>query len=268
MTETTQELFVDIKQLLDSAKEDYAQSRWGNHEYYVVEFNLLLKRVHSLGLDFGITEVTETDRDEVIHRSGTLMPGRPLPMKPSIASKVRKLREVINAAEKLSRQVAKAAGLDLGKEDSPLILVENLCSRFHTIARQLRSRRENRPTIEIEDEYDVQDLFHALLRLSFDDIRSEEWTPSYAGKSARMDFLLKAEQVVVETKKTRKGLDAKELGDQLIIDIRRYQSHPDCKTLFCFVYDPEARIANPVGIESDLSKTYNDLDVIVRIEPK
>jgi hypothetical protein len=83
-----------------------------------------------------------------------------------------------------------------------------------------------------------------------------------------MGFLLKAERVVVETKKTRKGLDAKELGDQLIIDIQRYQSHPDCKTLFCFVYDPEARIANPMGIESDLSKTYNDLDVIVQIEPK
>ena len=114
----------------------------------------------------------------------------------------------------------------------------------------------------------MQDLLHALLRLNFDDIRPEEWTPSYAGKSARMDFLLKAEQVVVETKKTRKGLDAKELGDQLIIDIQRYQSHPDCKTLFCFVYDPEARIANPVGIENDLSKTYNGLDVIVQIEPK
>ncbi|HZG52484.1 MAG TPA: hypothetical protein VEZ40_10140 [Pyrinomonadaceae bacterium] len=143
-----------------------------------------------------------------------------------------------------------------------------MSQRFHQVARQLRNRYSQRPTIEVEDEYDMQDLLHALLRLNFDDIRPEEWTPSYAGKSARMDFLLKAEQVVVETKKTRKGLDAKELGDQLIIDIQRYQSHPDCKTLFCFVYDPEARIANPVGIENDLSKTYNGLDVIVQIEPK
>lgn len=43
----------------------------------------------------------------------------------------------------------------------------------------------------LEDEYDVQDLPHALLLLYFDDVRAEEWTPSYAGKSARMDFLLK-----------------------------------------------------------------------------
>jgi hypothetical protein len=60
----------------------------------------------------------------------------------------------------------------------------------------------------------------------------------------------------------------KALGDQLIMDIRRYQTHPDGKTLFRFVYDPEARIANPVGIARGLSKTYDDLDVIVRIEPK
>ena len=50
--------------------------------------------------------------------------------------------------------------------------------------------------------------------------------PSYAGKSARMDFLLKTEQVVVETKKTRKGLDAKVLGDELLIDIQKISSAP------------------------------------------
>ncbi len=79
--------------------------------------------------------------------------------------------------------------------------------------------RENRETLKIEDEYDVQDLLHALLLLYFDDVRAEEWTPSYAGKSARMDFLLKNERVVIEVKKTRLGLADKELGDQLIIDV-------------------------------------------------
>ncbi len=79
--------------------------------------------------------------------------------------------------------------------------------------------RENRETLKIEDEYDVQDLLHALLLLYFDDVRTEEWTPSYAGKSSRMDFLLKNERVVIEVKKTRLGLADKELGDQLIIDV-------------------------------------------------
>lgn len=77
----------------------------------------------------------------------------------------------------------------------------NIFSRFHRVARQLRSRHNGRSTLEIEDEYDVQDLLHALLQLHFDDIRAEEWTPSYAGKSARVDFLLKKEKIVIEVKK-------------------------------------------------------------------
>ena len=161
--------------------------------------------------------------------------------------------------------------LDFEKEKSkpqdPLTCIEKICLRFHPIARQLCNRYNNRKTLSIEDEYDVQDLLHALLTLHFDDIRPEEWTPSYAGSCSRMDFLLKQEQIVIEVKKTRKTLKAKELGEQLIIDIQKYKQHPDCSTLFCFVYDPEGWIANPRGIENDLNKTYDKLPVKVMITP-
>jgi hypothetical protein len=86
-------------------------------------------------------------------------------------------------------------------QQSSLSIVENICNRFHLVCRRLRTRYSDRPTIEIEDEYDVQDLLHALLHLHFDDIRREEWTPSYAGGSSRVDFLLKSEQIVIEVKK-------------------------------------------------------------------
>lgn len=145
--------------------------------------------------------------------------------------------------------------------------VEALCNRFHLVARQLRQRHAGRQTLDVADEYDVQDLLHSLLHLHFNDIRAEEWTPSYAGGSARVDFLLKNESIVVEIKKTRKGLAAKEIGDQLLIDIGRYQAHPDCKKLICFVYDPEGQIANPRGIENDLSQPINDMDVRLFIRP-
>lgn len=46
-------------------------------------------------------------------------------------------------------------------------------------------------------------------------------------------------------------MTAKKLGGKLIIDRARYEKHPDCKTLVCFVYDPGGRIENPVGIERD-----------------
>jgi hypothetical protein len=150
----------------------------------------------------------------------------------------------------------------------PIELVENLCLSFHKVARQLRSRYNSRETLKIEDEYDVQDLFHALLKIHFDDIRDEEWTPSYAGACSIVDFLLKQENLIIEIKKTRKGLEAKEVGEQLLVDIQRYKTHPSCGSLICFVYDPDGRIANPKGIENDLSRVIDGLQVKVLIYPK
>jgi hypothetical protein len=83
-----------------------------------------------------------------------------------------------------------------------------------------------------------------------------------------MDFLLKAEQIVIEAKMTRAGLGAKDVSDQLIIDAARYRQHQDCKTLVCLVYDPGGLVKNPRGIERDLTKlSGNGLEVICIITP-
>ncbi|AWN24456.1 hypothetical protein DKM44_03910 [Deinococcus irradiatisoli] len=145
-------------------------------------------------------------------------------------------------------------------------MLVNLCEKFHAMARQLRHRYGNRSTLNITDEYDVQDLLHALLLLHFEDVRAEEWTPSHDGASSRMDFLLKTERIVVEVKKTRAGLTARKLGEELIIDSQRYRSHKECDTLVCFVYDPEGFIANPRGVENDLNQD-TPLQVRVLIQP-
>jgi hypothetical protein len=91
---------------------------------------------------------------------------------------------------------------------------------------------------------------------------------SYAGKSSKVDFFLKAEGIVIEVKMTRERLDGKKIGDELIIDIERYRKMPGCHLLICFVYDPEHRIQNPVGFENDLSRTEGDLAVQVIVLPK
>ena len=128
----------------------------------------------------------------------------------------------------------------------------------------MAQRERNRPSLTIDDEYDVQYLFKGLLKLFFDDIRREEWTPSYAGKSTRMDFLIKSEQVVIELKMTRAGLKtAVQVGEELIIDIHHYRYHADCKKLVAFVYDPERHIEEPRSLENDLSKMIDDMPVKV-----
>jgi hypothetical protein len=146
-------------------------------------------------------------------------------------------------------------------------LIANLCRRFPRFARQLATRHDNRAALTIDDEFDVQDTLHALLQLHFDDVRPEEWAPSYAGSRTRMDFLLKRERTVVETKMTRKGLDQRKVVEELIVDKDHYRGHPDCKTLVCFVYDPDHRLDNPDALEADVSGDQAGLLTRVVIAP-
>lgn len=139
-----------------------------------------------------------------------------------------------------------------------ITILENIFRNFHKMAIKLKDRYDNRATLDINDEYDVQDLLYAALQLFFEDVRKEEWTPSYAGNSSRVDFLLKDKNIIIEVKKTRKSMSDKELGEQLIIDIAKYKVHPNCKMLICFIYDPDVRIVNPKGIKNDLEKDNGD----------
>lgn len=186
-----------------------------------------------------------------------------------IGESISKMKSIINQLESNAEEYRKAflsLTRPIVQSNSNLELdLEILFNRFHQIVLQLRDRYNDRDTLDVSDEYDVQDLLHALLKIYCEDIRCEEWTPSYAGSSSRQDFLLKNEQIVIETKKTRKGLNDRTLADELIIDIARYQTHPDCKKLICFVYDPENRINNPRGIEKDLNKDTNEFIVKVFI---
>ncbi|MBM6995776.1 hypothetical protein IM700_008860 [Paenibacillus sp. DXFW5] len=175
-----------------------------------------------------------------------------------------KLLESIRDEAQVGRILAKKASKVL----EPIDNLGNIFNKFHRVAKQLRSRHSERPTLDITDEYDVQDLLHSIMHLHFDDIRAEEWTPSYAGGGSRVDFILKNEKIVVEVKRSRKSMKAKDLGEQLIIDIQRYKVHPDCKTLLCFVYDPEGYIANPRGIENDLNNKTDNMPVHVFIRPE
>lgn len=151
---------------------------------------------------------------------------------------------------------------------TPVELVKILCYRFHSVVRQLRLRGEHRATLSVEDEVDVQDLLHALLRIQFDDIDTEEWTPNYAEGAPRTTFLLNDNQLAVLVKKTRNGLTAKDLTEQLRIDTERYLTKSRCTSLLCFIYDPDGRIGNPRAFETALTTVNGSLTIGVLIAPK
>ncbi len=147
-------------------------------------------------------------------------------------------------------------------------ILENLFKKFHRIAQTLRNRYDNRPTLIIKDEYDVQDLLRSILKEHFDDVRDEDYVPSYAGSNSRIDFVLKTEKIVIETKMTNEKLKDREVGNQLLIDIGRYKNHQDCDTLILFIYDKGDFILNKNGLITDLNKMSTDtLNVKTFINP-
>jgi hypothetical protein len=166
----------------------------------------------------------------------------------------------------LALKIAASAAKGRGGKDPDVLTM--LAARLDLVVRRLRDRRESRPTLNVTDEYDVQDLFHALLTIHFDDIRPEEWAPSYAGAASRMDFFLPEIETIVEIKMTRPTMSRKQLGEQVIVDIEKYKKHPGCRSLFCVVYDPAGRISNPRGFENDLARNDDQIRARVMIVPR
>lgn len=191
--------------------------------------------------------------------------GAPQPMQACPAVQGGQLEDTVKRQEPSTATPVSPAG-EKSTRDA-LNLIRKLCSRFHKIARQLRHRGDDRPTLEVEDEIDVQDVLHALLYIDFDDIQLETWTPSYAQGASRTDLLLKRQGIIVLVKRTKQGGGAKLLIDQLSVDVQRYSTHPECKAIVCFVYDPEGRIGNPKGLEAELSREQNGRQVMVIISP-
>lgn len=205
------------------------------------------------GLNYSLSDITEEDLLLGLNNSDEIL-----------GSSITFLESMIDEIEGYWNETNKNPNIIVSANEN----IERIINRFHQVCRQLGHRYSERSTLNINDEYDVQDLFHALLKLYFDDVRPEEYTPSYAGANSRIDFVLKDENIIIEIKKSRKTLSAKKLGEELMIDSQRYQAHPDCKRIVCFVYDPEGFIANPRGIENDLSKDMNGIPVSVFIRPE
>lgn len=171
--------------------------------------------------------------------------------------------EVIAALEFTIQLEEKSGAFEQPSEEQ----LKKLLRGFHRFIVQLGKRHSSRETLTVNDEYDVQDALHSLLKLHFEDVRAEEYTPSYAGGASRIDFLLDNDQILIEVKMTRKSLKDKSIGDQVAVDIIRYQSHPKCKKVYFFIYDPRHLLNNPSGLIRDLTKTIDRIEYHTIIAP-
>ena len=178
----------------------------------------------------------------------------------------RVLPQGVPASESLSSAQGRADRV-VQRPESVEELLSFLVKSLRRAMHPLTHRRKGSTCLVFSSEYDVQDLLHALMRPWIGDIRPEEFTPSYAGTSTRMDFLLPAYSLVVEMKIVRDRVHAKKIGEELIIDIEHYKRHPDCKVLWCVIYDPEHFLTNAEGLRSDLEGPHSSKEgnVSVRV---
>lgn len=149
-------------------------------------------------------------------------------------------------------------------------LLVDICERFYRATDHLANRRKGKHCIDFSDEYDVQDVFGLILKSVYDDVRDEEWTPSYAGGASRIDFVIVDIQTAAELKRAR---PKQAIADELTLDIARYAKNPDVRKLVCFVYDPDGALRRDAAqIEIDLPGHHEvkgrGFDVVVLIRPK
>lgn len=245
----------EIDALVDTYHEWYARALKALplefHEKFVdlFEGGMVIKRIkHFLEGPGRVSPLFNPDQEPAV------FPYWEHPFETTFHSSLLEQRQLLTQAKQVVEEESSVHELDL---------VARIGQGLPGLINTLGHRHANRTPFAIDDEFDVQDLLTGVLRMIFDDVRREDPSPTQAGGSSRVDFLLKRQRIVVEVKMTRSGLRDREVGNQLIEDIERYRSHPDCDALVAIIYDPGRHISNPHGLEDDLNRKHDGLAVRV-----
>ena len=238
------EEFMDVPPRLDEPMDLPPRSDAQSDEFYTATYDAIA--AHNERRD-RLNAILE-EHGFRYYRGGRVLPNGEVPLAPATTN---------GATAAASSQPAKPSTL----EELLRTLIRGLPRAMHPLSH----RRKGAHSLTFNSEYDIQDLLHSQLRPWIADIRPEEYTPSYAGSSTRMDFLLPAHQLVLETKRVRDKNHAVKIGDELIIDIEHYRQHPECHHLWCVVYDPLHLIQNPSGLATDLEGARMTPDGTVQV---
>jgi len=260
--------------MLDAAKITITIARIkGIHQFADDHLRAINGRPHLVD-DAAITKNAEV-YEKIIEDMEALQPGlcaghelfvKDYPLRSPLTNALRYLGLLKTKTESLPR-ILEATLANVSDDNADATApVEKLLRRTGESLHYLGTGQATRnPMIrEIKGEKDFQDMLFSFLKLIFDDVRPEEYAPSDAGGNSSMDFLLKDEQIVIEAKGPRDSLTDKIGGEEMLTDITRYRTHPDCKTLFFAIYDPKKRLKNTPGLIKDIEK-HSDAEMKIRV---
>ena len=176
----------------------------------------------------------------------------------STVSEIQTILDELEQTKRLAMPESKAA-----KGDLELIL--KLCRRLPQAQKCLSNRRFNKPAFIVADEYDAQDLLHALLKAYFKYSVQEQPLGKLAGAASRADLAIEELETLVELKYARGPIDQQRIVKELAEDVLLYTA---CHWLKHFVYvvvnsqdlrDPEA-LEKLAGV-----KRFNDHEFTAHI---
>jgi hypothetical protein len=129
-------------------------------------------------------------------------------------------------------------------------------------------RYDGRPTLPMNDEYDLQDFVRAFLKMRYAKATFEDAVGKVAGQGGRVDFALGDEKIFVELKVFKSEADwKKSMLPDISSKIERYSRDPKCEVIFFLVYDPGQKFRDARSAEADLSglRTISGKDIEVRL---
>lgn len=141
-------------------------------------------------------------------------------------------------------------GMPEPEPDADAALVLRLCSRLPQAARILANRqRKGKAPFEVSDEYDVQDLLHALLRAYLKHSVQEDPLPKTAGsKSGRADISIEELGILIEAKYVYGPEDQRRIFKDFSQDLVLYTQWPHLRMLIVVIYN-SADLRDPEALE-------------------
>lgn len=134
--------------------------------------------------------------------------------------------------------------------DPDITFILGLCKRIRNAARILENRqRKNKTSFVIQDEYDVQDLLHALIRGYLKYSVQEDPLGKVAGtKSGRADISIEQLGVLIEAKFVHGPTDQKRIFEEISQDLILYSKWEHLKTLIVLIYNSDD-LRDPESLE-------------------
>lgn len=157
---------------------------------------------------------------------------------------------------------------DNEKDENILEILNNFYLFLETLLERKPHKRggiqqEQLETLKIKNEYDVQHLLYACIKLLYPMARAEVSEDTGYG-TVRTDIFLDADHVI-EVKCTRENMKLKKLIEEIEADMVHYSAG----NIYFFLYDKEKIIGNPMAFKMCYEEKIKDKKVHIIIhQPK